>query len=358
MPRIGRTCRNHWTAPVAVAVQLVVFFSNQIVADTETPVVRMGPLVDLNIEAKPGMNVSGKRLRGARFVGQALQGANFDDCDLTNVQFSECNLTGATFRRANLTDVDMNKECPIDGADFTDAVINGLQAYLNESQLKSTWSYKSKDLRNCRISAADAINKKAGPTFDFKDAQLQGAIFPGGDYRKCNFTDARIDGAGLSGIMNFEQVASTWNHKRRRLNGVRFSIDIRGPADFRNQGLSRSNFFTGILKDADFSGAKIHGSYFRLSLTADQLISTDNYVRGELHDLKLNEIDLRGITFDRCNLSLTSFSDCDLTGVSFRDAEVSYCSFARCKGLTMSQLESTWNFKHDRMDSVRIELVK
>ena len=234
----------------------------------------------------------------------------------------------------------------------------GLQAYLNESQLKSTWSYKSKDLRNCRISAVDAINKKTGPTFDFKDAQLQGAIFPGGDYRKCNFTDARIDGAGLSGIMNFEQVASTWNHKRRRLNGVRFSIDIRGPADFRNQGLSRSSFVTGILKDADFSGARIYGSYFRLSLTADQLMSTGSYVRGELKHLNLNEIELRGVSFDRCNLSQTSFNDCDLTNASFSNAVISDCCFARCKGLGMRQVESTWNFKNNRMDGIRIELVQ
>ena len=88
------------------------------------------------------------------------RGPCFDGCDLDDVLFHQCDLSRASFRGARLTGTSI-VDCSIENADFTDAVVNGLQplriwpdTHLSEEQLMSTRSYKIKDLGNCVVSGS------------------------------------------------------------------------------------------------------------------------------------------------------------------------------------------------------------
>jgi len=54
-----------------------------------------------------------------------------------------------------------------------------------------------------------------------------------------------------------------------------------------------------------------------------------------------------------------NFLRCDFGGANFRDAVITDVDFGKrsdrqCTGLTTDQIKSTWNYKHDRMEGIRL----
>ena len=184
--------------------------------DNEPPRVVLSPgAKDLVVE--PGMNAAGRDLRGCEFVGQDLTGATFDGCILYHARIEQCNLKHASFRGAIFPGSYVDINPTHEGADFTDATINGIwrssadgfDSYgmdLTPQQLMSTWSYKNKDLHQCAIRASYPYPSREVASFNFRGADLREATI-WGDCSKCDFTDARIYGAFLgNNSITFEQL--------------------------------------------------------------------------------------------------------------------------------------------------------
>lgn len=323
------------------------------------------------LEIGPGMNATGECLKGSKFVGQNLQGAIFDDCDLFGVWFDECDLSEASFCRACLTGVYIAAS-GLKEADFSDAILNGgnlVSATLTEEQLKSTHSYKTKNLSKCTISACGiylTASDKSPVKYNFQKANLSGALLTGGDFSNCDFTDANISNIRFSNSrITATQLASTSNYKRRKLHHMRFSnfltatcgpCAIDGKIDFSGIDLTGTNF-RGSPLDANFEGAIITECSFCFTITKEQLCVTQNYRDGNLVNIKLFGIDLSGCDLSRQNISKCTFSQCDFSNAIFEDSVITGADFgkktvSKCTGLTVGQIKSTWNYKHGRMEGV------
>lgn len=74
--------------PISIAIALVFYSASRQLAraDTEIPRVKLGQAA-VGLLVGPGMNASGKDLRGSVFIGQNLTGAVVDGCDLQGVRF-------------------------------------------------------------------------------------------------------------------------------------------------------------------------------------------------------------------------------------------------------------------------------
>ena len=137
-------------APVAILVLPLMFSSSYSAAQSSRYSVFEEPSVELSpaaggLNVGPAMNAVGRDIQGSRFVGQDLRDAIFDGCGLADVRFVECDLSRASFKGARLGDATI-QGCGLEAADFTDAIVNGLNGDLSEKQLVSTRSYKIKDL--------------------------------------------------------------------------------------------------------------------------------------------------------------------------------------------------------------------
>jgi uncharacterized protein YjbI with pentapeptide repeats len=334
-------------------------------ADTETPRVKLGQSA-AGLVVGPGMNASGTDLRGSVFIGQNLTGAVFDRCDLQAVRIFDCNLSRASFVGTKLTGADIG-ECPIDGADFTDAIINAIartagdRLRLSEAQIKSTRSYKTRQLSNCEISAGDRA-----PRFDFRAADLTSAALGGGDFTRCDFTDARIHQISIGGLVTFWQLASTHDFKQRR--SLRVSISGRWPGfgadgkwDFSGIDLRGSTFDFGNGIDLDFTDADIARCTFIGGITSADLCSTKNYKAGNLVGINLRMIDLTKCDLSAVNLTEARFGQCKFNNANFKEAVITGADFGpqsgpfafrESTGLSANQIRTTWNYKHKRMHGI------
>jgi uncharacterized protein YjbI with pentapeptide repeats len=350
---------------IALSTAILLQCARHAQADTETPRVKLGQAA-AGLAVGPGMNAAGKDLRGSVFIGQNLTGAVFDRCDLHGVRIFDCNLSRASFVGAKLTGADIG-ECRIDGADFTDAIINGIartdgdRLRFTEAQIKSTRSYKSRQLSNCEISAGDRA-----PRFDFRAADLTRAAL-GGDFTRCDFADARIHQISIgNGLVTFRQLASTHDFKQRR--SFRVAISGRWPGfgtdgkwDFSGIDLRGSTFDFRNGVDLDFTDADIARCTITGGITAADLCSTKNYKTGNLVGINLRMIDLSECDLSGVNLTESHFAQCKFDDANLEDAVITGADFGpqsgafaydESTGLSANQIKTTWNYKRNRMAGI------
>jgi uncharacterized protein YjbI with pentapeptide repeats len=312
------------------------------------------------------MNAAGRNLRGSEFVGQDLTGAIFDGCSLDDVRFYQCDLSNASFRHADMAGMQIG-DCDTEGADFTDATINGIlgtpplgscshDMYLSEEQLMSTRSYKTKDLHRCAIFArwpreGQAIRRVR---YDFRNANLAGAMLLRGDFLDCAFDDARIDEFQMEDCkVAFKQLASTKNFQNRSLRQMRFRLVLEGKPDFSGIDLTGTELSSSALLDAEFKDATITECTLS-GLAKEQLYSTKSYQHGDLRGITFLQSNMSGWDLSRCNLTACRFSHCYFENATFEDAVITSVHFANhgWMGLTLDQLKSTWNYKNNRMKGI------
>ncbi len=316
------------------------------------------------------MNAAGKDLRGCQFVGQDLTGAIFDGCSLYDVRIEDCSLKRTSYRGTVFTGAQISAgPHDLEGADFTDATINGVQfpSYggfppfqLSPQQLTSTRSYKTKDLHHCIINGSWERFR-----FDFRGADLRGARFMNGDFRDCSFVDARVSGATFENFtLTFEQLATTLDYQHRALQvrimaGGTNAAGLTGRWDFSGINLTAS-YLWALQSDADFTDARLDGCTMNRNLSKEQLYSTRSYKEGYLAGVELVGIDLSGCDLSRMNLTGCLFSQCKFVGVNFEDAVITGARFfagnriPETERLTLDQIKSTWNYKHGRMEGIRL----
>ena len=129
--------------------------------------------------------------------------------------------------------------------------------------------------------------------------------------------------------------------------------------DFSGFDLSRASF-TGILLDnSDFTDAQIKCVEFRDcgGLIIEQLLATRDFKEGFVEGV---EAILLIFPKDRVvNLSRVVFVNCTLGSVSqaridMIDSVISSCDFRLFNGLTLENIKSTWNYKHNRMEGIKL----
>ncbi len=240
---------------------------------------------------------------------------------------------------------------------------------------------------------------------DFRGFDLRNAVFRSADFRGSQFDGAYIQGATFSAVrISYEQIAATrswqgrtldsgtreqplalhmayldcsgWKFAGRRLRESTFkSVDLTG-CDFREADLRDVTFAACPCHRADFSNADLRGATIppgrggktvnvsdadirgaRIgNLTSEQLASTKSYGIGDLSratfSMDLTEMDLSNQVLAEC-----VFNACNVAGADFTDAVISGAEFRVFKPEhvpTLDQIKSTWNYKHGRMEGIRL----
>jgi uncharacterized protein YjbI with pentapeptide repeats len=223
-----------------------------------------------------------------------------------------------------------------------------------------------RDLARCVIAGPNVNELDPSPgTYDFKKADLSFAKLSFGDFRSCDFQDARIDCIQMAGcIVDFERLAASQNFRRRVLVEAHFgNVRFSGKCDFSRMDLRGTEFHDITdpgalpLSDLDFTDAIISRCIFVRSITKEHLCSTRSFKNGDLTGCTFHFIDFSGCDFHRVNLTRCRFSQCNFTGASFEDSVItgvrlSQGRFGECTGLTAEQIQSTWNYKRDRMKGI------
>lgn len=397
--------------------------------DTYGTEFRPGPRVPAGFKPGPGVDASGMDLSGSAFVGMNLGKANFRGCNLQRAIFAQVRFPGsASFDGADLRGA-MFMETPagppeewLDEGAFTDALINGLQlglqfgteyAHLSLEQLRSTRSFKLKDLSDCQIVGGASHTKSYSyfdleprpVAIDFRQFDLRDATFVAGDFTESDFTDAIITGATffkskitpaqiastsryasnlpVSGVGSFSYVKPfraivsrpgsrgtlrvphpdltnlfdgrmlSW---RAGYADLGFSYMDLSTWDLANVDLRGARFCEVDLTGVDFTAADIREAHFWKSINREQLLGTQSYQTGSLIAVVLGGLDLSNIDFSQQNLTGAKFIQCDLTGADFTDAVITDADFSACisNPPTVEQIQSTWNYKHGRMESIRL----
>ena len=221
-----------------------------------------------------------------------FSGCRFNQVCIVDYYFTDCDFSGARFY-----DVQMLSDVT-DGCNFTDAWINNSQIRLMPEQLLSTASYKAKNL----VGFDPGYN-----------AFYQGVSFAGFDLRycgfqhaqmiDCDFTDATIEGATL-GHLRIEQLLETKDFKQGLVKGVKL------------------------------------GTYN--SVWPEHVVDLSKMVFIDC------EFDLTWEIYD-----LTKKEDVCFTGkVDLTDSVISGCHIGY--GITLENIKSTWNYKHNRMEGIKL----
>jgi uncharacterized protein YjbI with pentapeptide repeats len=165
--------------------------------------------------------------------------------------------------------------------------------------------------------------------------------------------------------------------------------------DFSNAKLKNVDFTTVSLKDSIFEDTEIRGvnfagriSFYNLSthdsngklwtpetaasrklhtvkveklliphfrsrgLQKDQLQKTSSFKNKKIIDCKFC-MDMSGLNFSQFILMGCHFA-CDFTNVNFTDSIITDCFFAWDSNITIDQVKSTWNYKNNRMEGIKL----
>jgi uncharacterized protein YjbI with pentapeptide repeats len=170
------------------------------------------------------------------------------------------NLSGANLRGQDLTGARLDE---LVEADLTDAVVAGAHLNFTKSQLYSTASYKSKNLRGIRFGVNDLTG------WDFKGQDLTNVSFSYLTLTHADFTDAIIAGAGFSYSfpagtgLTVQQLYSTASYHQKSLQRVGFSDHAFWGTDFSGQDLLSANFQNCYIANTTFEGANRANTSFR-----------------------------------------------------------------------------------------------
>ena len=351
-----------------------------------------------------GADLSFADLSQTRFFHCNFQGANLEHVVALEAKFRDCNFLDARVKYAQIpispeqfvttheykTRKMFGKSYKAQGDDFSnfrfeDSLVKELKGcnltdarfvgycptgFMTKEQLVSTYNYKNKEFTGLFSIGGDTKETGELSGLDFSHCYIGSLTFANYDVSGVDFSDAVIwNDLAFGGCvgLTIEQLESTWNWKNRRFN---FSMGI----NFDWSGTDFSEFTfeiesclgPGNVANADFTNARIIGPYvFQRTpdLTTEQIKSTWNFKNRELcFDLgnksdrfQITELDWSGtdfsnFTFDWSNLNGSNVTDANFTNARF----VRFYNLEDCKGLTIEQVKSTWNYKTGHVDDLTL----
>lgn len=300
--------------------------------------------------------------------GLSFQYSKLYQCDFGNTLLEKCNFTEAGLCGTSLA---VDKDCIFTGAVIgADAETSyhpekgcGISIKLmTADQLKATKSYEKKSLIKC---------------------SFQSCNFEGVDFSKCDLTGTKFEPAAVDH-------KSKWNYWSQREEGKKGNV--LSQCRFVGANLQKVLFENAVLDNADFTGADLRDTNFRLvygigscnftdavverasvGLSRKQLESTASFKSKRLIDTQFRGGDWIGVNLTGFNLSGSSFT-VTLHNANFTDAIITGCDFypfpkrkdafrseympeekyasPSTSTLTAEQIKSTWNWKHNRMEGI------
>lgn len=229
------------------------------------------------VRVEPGLDARNADLRGVKIRNVKVENANFSGCDFTGADFRQAIFVRCDFSKAVLRDVRSDEltsyvDCVFDGATLE----NFNAKSLTPEQLRSTRSFREKNLKSVRFANRPYLADLSGFTLEYSGFSLGAA--------RRNLTDATLVG-GVFYDLTSDQLRQTRNFQTKRyecltiLGTDKKTLDYRG-FDFSG-ALLRGCRFSGLdLTDADFTDAVLIDC--DLFLTQEQLATTWNWKAGRL----------------------------------------------------------------------------
>ena len=263
-------------------------------------------------------------------------------------------IQNTSFRGANLRYISADLNDKMTGCDLTDADITGSTLPLSADQLRSTKSFKDKNLAGVTIRGID-LSGTSFVGFDLTDARLLNCNLEG-----CDFTDAVITRIEITGL-TFDQLKGTKNYKAKDLSEILFTQGNFDNANFRECKLGA--FYSCSFRNADFTDAEFaktitqdrlyhyHGErigsdvpgfsaqFYRCGfidspVTRQQFESTKTYKHKDLSlmlfvQMNLDQWDFRDCNLDNTKLTRSLLRDTDFTNASVQETDFSYTNITR-----------------------------
>ncbi|MBE6412857.1 MAG: PEP-CTERM sorting domain-containing protein [Opitutales bacterium] len=229
---------------------------------------------------------------------------DFSNKDLSGSSFMSCTYNSSSnFTNSNLTDVYFTHGTSFSSINFTDSIINGVSFSYVEftaSQLKSTASYKNKDLSGVGFSSDSSSMKN----IDFSDFNLTKVDFNSDvdlydtkvytDFTYANFTNANLTGADFA----YTKITSA-----DFTNATITNVNFASSSGFSKEQLCSTKSY----KDYNLSGIKLNSSLEDCNLENQNLQRAT--LNGSLVNTNLTNADLRGATYNDTNGGVTSVPD-------------------------------------------------
>ena len=288
-----------------------------------------------------------------------------------------------------------------DGADFSGKFLDRIFVYRAGIPLRgvnfsgarfNSVAFSYTPLFDCDFTGA-SIENTCMPATEDTTFQPRGTTRPLDSSRAGSiFTDTLIRESHISGI-NREQIESTRNFSTfKNLSKCSFDYCDFSNVDFTGFDLRSTTFdnvkIKGIiLTDARIAGAKfsrinVHGQYYQTDsdIMIEQLLTTKDFKEGFVRDLVFGSVIWPEVTVDFSNMV---FIDCKFgempwkwnlprpdyeminemrkdsrksrfANINLTNSVISGCDFSGLLGLTLENVQSTWNYKHGRMEGIRL----
>ncbi|MCO5188119.1 MAG: pentapeptide repeat-containing protein [Anaerolineae bacterium] len=263
--------------------------------------------------------LKGLSLKQIDLCGLSMRGIDLAEVDLESAKFEgeedsqnpdvvkHCNLQGANLSNANLSGVRFSRAL-LESCDFSQVQAN-VESIERENSL--TWFVHSR-MHECDFSFSNLWHVQ------FKNTILIGAKFYGTTFQECSIQDSDLTDAVFDSSDKVKPRIARTEFSNSVLAKLRFEACEVSDVIFQSCELSQAKFTSSELSDVDFSTSTIDGSS-DFGLTSLQRIK---FPTGK---------PLRGITFEKAELTDIVFEDVDLTGANFRQSSLKHVSFKHCE---------------------------
>lgn len=221
------------------------------------------------------VSFSGCALEAASFSETQVLDGNFSDCSLkqariSHVIFYSCDFSGTDFESA-----EFNKSVVIQGkADrivlarargtgllFVNVSLEGAQC--REAQLESLRIVGESSLKHADFTRAHI------PRSNLRALDMQSARFDGATLDRCEFSDANLKGAHLTGVSAIQALFMRTNFEGADLSGANCMEVMLNKARLVNANLENSNFYGAEFLGVIVGNTRFNGANLKLTKLKD-----------------------------------------------------------------------------------------
>ena len=339
---------------------------------------------DVFYTVAPGQTYSNADFSNADFSEVDLTGSSFNNCNLSNVNFNAANLVGVSFSYdSSLGEHNLSRGINFDNANLTgasfinaeldnDTILNGEATFRNARLLNITLYNQFLESDPTRLNLpewyeflpTDGVMTGfiLGPYIDLSGLDLTSVSnsvnhlnLRGLPLLAVNLSNSNLSGLHLNGvnwtgtsfqnsIFNFATISNSTFHTTdfsgANLDNADLSYADMTNIKFNNASMSNTYIWSTHLKNADFTGAELHGIQSgSCGFDLFPPILPDGYIFKNGHIVGPNA-NLTDAKFNNSSFVDQDFSGANLTGVNFRYATLSNANFSGATLLNANLYES------------------
>ena len=326
---------------------------------------------DVSYTVAPGQTYSNADFSNADFSEVDLTGSSFNNCNLSNVNFNAANLVGVSFSYdSSLGEHNLSRGINFDNANLTgasfinaeldnDNIPNGEATFRNARLLNITLYNQFLESDPTRLNLPEwyeflptdglMTGFILGPYIDLSGLDLTSVSnsvnhlnLRGLPLLAVNLSNSNLSGLHLNGvnwtgtsfqnsIFNYATISNSTFHTTdfsgANLDNADLSYADMTDIKFNNASMSNTYIWSTHLKNADFTGAELHGIQSgSCGFDTFPPILPDGYIFKNGHIVGPNA-NLTGATFNNFSFVGQDFSGANLTRVNFKHAVLSNANF-------------------------------